>query len=182
VGAEKTIMIQKINELEKWHEKKDPWQYEKTKDDLLRKEILLSELPKHDFACVLDIGCGQGFVTKDLPGEKIIGVDISSQAIKHAKQHENDRIKFAKASIFELNEILPERYNLIVITGVLYRHYIGNSLRLIYLIIDELLQENGILASVHINTWYMAKFPYLLISDCYYEYRDYIHKLEIYTK
>ena len=175
-------MIQRLDEIEKWHQTEDPWRYENCKDDLLRKDILLSELPPQKYSRVLDIGCGQGFVTRDLPGDRIIGVDISLEAIKHAKQYENDKISFLTASIFELNQLLSEIFDLIIITGVLYQHYLGNSLRLIYLVIDQLLSRNGILASVHINTWYQARFPYPLISEYYYDYRSYIHRLEIYEK
>ena len=131
---------------------------------------------------VLDIGCGHGFITRDLPGESIIGVDISSEAIKQAKQYKNDRITFHTASIFALQNIFIETFDLILITGVLYKQYIGNSLPLIYTIIDKLLSNRGILVSVHINSWYHARFPYLLIREYFYDYRDYTHRLEIYEK
>jgi trans-aconitate methyltransferase len=175
-------MIQPLDEIEKWHKTKDPWHYENSKDDLLRKDILLSELPSQSYSHVLDIGCGHGFITRDLPGNNIIGVDISAEAIKQAKQYENDNISFIKASIFQLNHIFSQEFDLIIITGTLYQQYIGNSLTLIYLIIDQLLRKQGVLASVHINSWYQARFPYLLISEYYYDYRTYIHRLEIYEK
>jgi 2-polyprenyl-3-methyl-5-hydroxy-6-metoxy-1,4-benzoquinol methylase len=175
-------MIQTLNEIEKWYKTKDPWQYENSKDDLLRKDILLSELPSQKYSNVLDVGCGHGFITRDLPGKKIIGADISAEAIKQAKQYENEKTTFLTASIFELNYILSEAFDLIIITGVLYKQYVGNSLPLIYLIIDQLLGNNGILVSVHINSWYTARFPYLLLSEYYYDYRTYIHRLEIYEK
>lgn len=175
-------MIQSIDEIEKWYTTKDPWKYENSADDLLRKDVLLSELPSQRYSHVLDIGCGHGFVTRDLPGDNIIGVDISYEAIQQAKQYQRDEIAFLKGSIFELTEMFSEKFDLIIITGVLYKQYIGNSLRLVYVVIDQLLAENGILASVHINSWYEAKFPYLLISEYYYDYRKYIHRLEIYAK
>jgi len=175
-------MIQPLDEIEKWHQSKDPWRYETSKDDLLRKEILLSELPSQKYSDVLDIGCGQGFITRDLPGNRIIGVDIAMEATKKARQYENSRITFLTASVFELNQLFSQDFDLIIITGVLYEHYIGHSLSLIYLIVDQLLRKNGILASVHINSWYQARFPYLLVSEYYYDYRSYIHKLEIYEK
>lgn len=175
-------MIQSLDDIEKWYKTKDPWNYEDTEDDLLRKQILLSELPPQTYSRVLDIGCGHGFVTRDLPGDNVIGVDISSEAVKQAKRYENNKTKFINATIFDLNNILTETFDLIIVTGVLYEHYIGNSLRLIYIIIDELLDNNGILASVHIKSWYQARFPYLLITEYYYNYRNYIHSLEIYEK
>lgn len=156
--------------------------YETYPDDLKRKDILLSEIPQKNYKSVLNIGCGQGFIIRNLPGEKIIGVDISFEAIKKAKKFENERIKFIQSSIFELHKKFDKKFDLIVITGVLYSQYIGNSLNLVYLIIDKLLTESGILVSVHINSQYRAKFPYLLLKDYYYPYRSYTHKLEVYVK
>ena len=175
-------MIQSLDEIEKWYKTKDPWQYETTKDDLLRKDILLSELPSQIYNHVLDIGCGHGFITRDLPGKKIIGVDISKEAIKQAKQYKDENTTFISASIFDLYDFFSESFDLIIITGMLYKQYIGNSLPLIYLIIDRLLSNTGILVSVQINSWYSAKFPYLLLSEFHYNYRTYIHKLEVYEK
>lgn len=175
-------MIQPLDEIERWHKIKDPWKYENSQDDQLRKHLLLSELPSKNYSRVLDIGCGQGFITRDLPGDSIIGVDVSSEAIKHAKKYEDERISFMQCSIFELNNKLHDKFDLIIITGVLYPQYIGDSLNLVYIIIDNLLKENGIIISVHINSWYKAKFPYLLLTDYYYDYRDFTHKLEVYAK
>lgn len=175
-------MLQPQDEIEKWHKERDPWGYESFKDDQHRKQILLSELPSIQYAKVLDIGCGQGFITRDLPGEMVFGVDISHEAIRHAKRLENQRITFQQASIFDLRGRFRETFDLIVLTGVLYPHYIGNALNLVYLIIDKLLGNKGILASVHIDSWYKARFPYLMRSEYYYDYREYIHKLEIYEK
>lgn len=175
-------MIQKKEEIEKWHLKDDPWDYKNNKQDVERREILLSEIPNLDYKNVLDIGCGQGFITQDLPGEKILGVDISANAIKYAKLKENERLRFLESSIFNVLENTNEVFDLIIITGVLYKQYIGKSSKLVYLIIDKLLQKNGVLVSVHIDDWYYSAFPYLKIKQLYYPYRSYTHKLEIYSK
>jgi len=175
-------MIQSLDEIEKWHQEKDPWKYEQTKDDEIRKYILLSEIPNRQYNHVLDIGCGQGFITRDLPGNFILGVDISLEAVKKSNEYQNDKIVFRQGSIFELSQFILHKFDLIIVTGVLYPHYIGKSLTLIYLIIDKLLNTDGIVASVHINSWYNARFPYLLVKEYYYDYREYIHKLEIYNK
>jgi predicted TPR repeat methyltransferase len=175
-------MLQPYEELENWHKTRDPWEYEKTEDDKRRKDILLSEIPKKDYKNVIDIGCGQGFIARELPGQKVIGVDISAEAIKHAKKHESERLTFLQASLFDLPKKINEKFDLVCITGVLYPQYIGKSLNLVYIIIDRLLKEGGILATVHIDEWYNAKFPYLMLNDYYYAYRDYTHKLEVYIK
>jgi len=175
-------MLQPIKDLEDWHKEDDPWGYEDNPEDIKRRDILLSEIPNKSYKNVLDIGCGQGFITKHLPGPSIIGVDISHEAIKKAKKIESDRIKFVQSSLFELNKIFAGKFDLIIITGVLYPQYVANSLNLAYKIIDKLLEDSGILVSVHINSWYKARFPYLLLDVFSYDYREYMHRLEVYVK
>ena len=175
-------MLQSIKELEKWHKGLDPWDYENNPEDKKRKNILLSEIPEKKYKNVLDIGCGQGFITRDLPGENILGIDISYEAIKKAKHYETDKIKFRHASLFDLEKIGIGGVDLVIITGVLYPQYIGHSLNLIYSIIDGILNERGTLISVHINEWYRARFPYLLLREYFYNYREYTHRLEVYVK
>jgi 2-polyprenyl-3-methyl-5-hydroxy-6-metoxy-1,4-benzoquinol methylase len=175
-------ILQPIYELEEWHKSEDPWDYRNNSSDQHRLDFLLSEIPSYNYNNVLDIGCGQGFITTQLPGKRIYGVDISHHAINHAKKKNIDNIEFAQASIFELNEKFDQKFDLIVITGVLYPQYIGYSSNLIYLIIDKLLNKKGILVTVHIDEWYNCQFPFLKLKERYYPYREYNHKLEIYTK
>lgn len=181
------MSVQLLKDLEKWYLKKDPWNYESSAEDNKRREILLSEIPQKLYKNVLDIGCGHGFITRKLPGEHIIGVDISKGAIKQAKnikKDNNQRINYLEGSIFGLLKIFDQnnKFDLIVVTGVLYPQYISNSLNLIYLIIDKLLAPSGILVSVHIDEWYEASFPYFLIKEQYYSYLHYSHRLNIYQK
>ncbi len=175
-------MLQPINELENWYKQDDPWKYENNSDDLNRKNILLSEIPVKDYRNVLDIGCGQGFITRDLPGKNILGVDISLEAINKARLYQSQRINFLHSSIFELQNKLTDKYDLIIITGVLYPQYIGNSYNLIYTVLDKLLDKSGVLVSVHIEDWYKLRFPYLMLKEYFYKYRDFTHRLEVYVK
>ncbi len=175
-------MLQDISELEQWHSEDDPWEYESSEDDTHRKEVLLEAINDSKYENVLDIGCGQGFITKDLPGENIVGVDISYEAINRAKKHETSRIKFLQGSLFDIDKILENKFDLIIITGVLYPQYIGKSNNLVYLLIDKLLKEGGTLVSVHIEEWYGIRFPYLQYKNINYKYREYTHKLECYIK
>lgn len=174
--------IQPLEELEEFQKQEDPWGYENDPDDVKRKDILLHELPKRQYKRVLDIGCGQGFITRHLPGDLVIGSDISHEAIKIAKKIETDRLLFVQANLYETHTKFDEPFDLVLITGVLYKQYIGRSNTLIYRIIDKVLAENGILVSVHIDEWYYARFPYLMLKDYYYNYRQYTHRLEVYIK
>ncbi|WP_316811391.1 class I SAM-dependent methyltransferase [Pedobacter heparinus] len=175
-------MIQSKEDLEKWYASGDPWKYGANAEDIKRKKILLGELPDREYSTVLDIGCGNGFITQDLPGNSILGVDLSENAIKYARQNNKDaRISFEERNIFELYHT-ENTFDLIVITGVLYPQYIGASSNLIFIIIDRLLNKNGILVSVHINDWYNCRFPYDLFREHIYPYEKYLHRLEVYQK
>ncbi len=173
--------LQDIEELEKWHQRKDPWGYESNPDDTLRKEILLSAIPDKTYQQVLDIGCGQGFVTVDLPGNFILGVDISKNAISFAKKKENDRIKFATSSIYSMSKS-EKRFDLVILSGVCYPQYVAQSKTLIYLIVDKILNQNGILISFHIKDWYDLNFPYFKLKNTIHHFSDYDRLLEVYCK
>ena len=178
-------ILQPIDDLEKWWENPDPWGYENNPDDMNRKAMLLSVLPKKQYQKVLDLGCGNGFVTTRLPGKEIIGVDVSANAIRHAKDRSKEfpHIQYLQHSIFDLPDLgWSASFDLIIITGVLYPQYIGKSEKLAYIILDDLLKKNGHLVSCHIEEWYQCRFPYITLHRDYYPYREYVHILEVYVK
>lgn len=165
----------------------DPWDYDTTRDDKIRRERLLSLLPRRKFHRSLDIGCGNGFLTFSLPGDTVVGCDISAKAIEWAEKRaearpDRDRFDLRVLSLFELPQASLGRFDLLVITGVLYRQYIGGAFSLVQMIVDDLLEENGVLISVHIDDWCRRIFPYTLLDMSYYSYREYIHRLEVYLK
>lgn len=161
----------------------DPWGYFRNPHDQTRKQILVSTLGEYRLKHVLDIGCGNGFITQSIPGESIVGLDISSKAIDEAiKRDPQRRIDYRSCSLFDLPSLGLGQFDCILITGVLYGHYIGRSLPLVYRIIDECLGEGGLLVSVHIDEWYFARFPYSQIRSQRYAYRTYTHLLEVYRK
>ena len=171
-----------VKTFDEFHLTDDPWDYEKNKDDIQRRNILLEKLENYTFINALDIGCGQGFITRYIPSRNITGVDISNNAVKHAKRkNQNKNINFKKSSIFDLSTH-SFKYDLIIINGLLYKSYVGNSKNLIYLIIDKLLESNGILISCHIIDWSRIVFPYFLIDEEIYQYRQFYHHLQVYKK
>ena len=174
-------MLTSLEDIERFHSTDDPWSFNNNSYDLNRREIIRGVIPERIYKQVLDIGCGQGFITQILPGENILGIDISNEAIQKAKKHKSNTCKFQQNSIFDF-EAKDKKYDLIIITGVLYKQYIGKSLNLIYDYLNSWLNIDGILISVHIDEWYVAKFPFFLYKSLYYKYRDYTHKLEVYIK
>lgn len=101
--------MQTKEELEKWHRKKDAWGYETNQFDLERKKIILSLLGNYDKA--LDIGAGEGWITKDLPVKEIHAIEISDNA--------SSRFPNNIKRVFK-----PEgKYDLVITTGTLYEQY-----------------------------------------------------------
>lgn len=161
----------------------DPWNYDSTPDDYARIEMLLSELPDKPFERVLDIGCGNAFLTSKLPGKEIVGIDISEKALGWAmKRCHSSRYSFHQAGIFDISVDKLGTFDLIVITGVLYPQYIGCALDLARMKIDEVLRSPGTLVHAHILDWFKGGFRYDNISTHIYKYREYHHLLEIYQK
>lgn len=175
--------IQSKDELEQFYDRPDPWNYSDNDADLVRRARLLAVIPRRQYAQVLDIGCGNGFVTSRLPGEAITGVDLSSNAISYATAVADSRTTYLQKSFFDLSQAgWTNQFDLVVITGVLYPQYIGQSLLLASTIIDDLLSPGGHLISAHISECYRFRFPYTTLTREYYQYRDYTHVLEVYEK
>jgi hypothetical protein len=85
-----------------------------------------------------------------------------------------------QGSIFSLNELFPnEKFDIILITGVLYPQYIGNAKQEVIKQIKSIIQE-GYIISVHIDEWYQSFFPFTRIDTQIYPYKTYHHKLEVF--
>lgn len=178
----KAMVTEAAAELDQWYAESDPWHYYDNPEDTKRRAVLLGELPRRDYAATLDLGCGNGFLTNDLPGKNVVGIDISRRAIEHAQRHASERVRFLASDLFALSPSKVGTFDLVVITGVLYPQYIGQAVLLAQVIVDRLLNPGGVLASVHIESWYKARFPYLLAKQLTYPYREFTHLLEIYLK
>jgi SAM-dependent methyltransferase len=175
-------MMQSKEELEDWYSQPDPWDYFANPDDKARKEKILSSIPHSDYENVLDIGCGNGFITNDLPGRHVFGLDVSEKIVRWANEHAQPNTRYICGSLFDLSDLNLPPMDLIVITGVLYPQYIGAGRRLVYVLIDDLLKPGGVLVCSHIFDWYSSRFPYLTLSREYFPYREYSQVLEVYCK
>ena len=102
--------MQTKEELEHWYAVADPWLYKLTPDDEIRKNLILDFLPLN-YQRALDIGCGEGFVTTDLPAIEIHGIEISDNAAR--------RLPWNVKRVHS-----PEGlYDLVMTTGTLYQQY-----------------------------------------------------------
>ena len=102
--------MQTKEELEHWYAVADPWLYKLTPDDEIRKNLILDFLPLN-YQRALDVGCGEGFVTTDLPAIEIHGIEISDNAAR--------RLPWNVKRVHS-----PEGlYDLVMTTGTLYQQY-----------------------------------------------------------
>lgn len=178
-------MIQKKEDLERFYAKPDPWSYEANPHDERRRSEILAVVPKCD--SILDVGCGDGFITFSLNSREIVGIDISENAIAIAKERaeksQRSNISFKACSIFSMSkELKRQSFDLIIITGVLYPQYIGGAMSLVRMEIDKLMKPGGYLLSVHINEWNPPEFNYTAVENSFYPYREFTHKLVLYKK
>lgn len=181
------MTVQTQGELDDHYTVEDPWRYKSTPDDAMRVARLLAALPDWPYGRVLDIGCGNGFLTSELPGKNVLGVDISERAIDWARlraseRSDSNRFCFERYSIFDLDPLQLGRFDLIIITGVLYPQYIGKGFSIVRLLVDRLLEPHGVLATVHIDEWCPWRFPYTLLHSDLSPYRQYFHRLEVFLK
>lgn len=76
-----------------------------------------------------------------------------------------------------------KKFDLVIISTLLYKKYIGNSMNLIFYLIDQLLQDNGILVTIHVENYERKKrFPYILFQNQCFHIQGEDYNLEIYIK
>jgi hypothetical protein len=158
--------MQTKEELEEWYKQSDPWGYEVNPEDARRKQIILDALkPYLPFDKALDIGCGEGWVTKDLPAKEIYGTELSETASK--------RVPSRVRVITDIEGM----FDLVTAMGVLYKQYDYQTM------INQIMQHScDIVLLCNIKDWEVPLPQKLLNAQVYedeFEYREYIEKLRI---
>ena len=113
-------------DFEKWYSKEDPWHFDNTLDDLVRRSISLYHLrdvfDQTKVQSILDAGCGAGYFTKDLANcfsGQIDAFDISENAIRYAnKKNFAENINYYQLDIRDFQA--TKLYDLITCEQVLY--------------------------------------------------------------
>lgn len=107
---------------------------------------LISFLPDRDFKCILDIGCGTGFLTRLIaeryPNARILGIDIAPAMIDQAAQLLKD-VEFRCCSVYELRDF-PQEFDLVVTSSAL--HWMSD-LQECFSIVNALLLPGGAFVS-----------------------------------
>lgn len=150
------------------------------------EDILLSEIPSRRYLNILIINGEYKLKFRKKFEQNLKKINIlNKNSSKYVKPGIEGGIVRLLTSL-ELKEgknlSLGKKYDLIVISSVLYQKYIGQSLNLIYYCVDTLLDSKGVLVTVHEQELYLARFPYLLLQSCYLNNQNIQFVLEVYTK
>lgn len=160
-------MAQSKQDLEDWYNIKDPWGYSSNSDDLNRKRMILDALnPYAPFKRALDIGCGEGFITKDLPAKQIEGIEISDNAASRLPE----KVK---------RVVNPSgQYDLIICTGMLYDQYDHHSF---LSWIKSHIEPKGTVLTCNIKDWEVNTLPSdYQVHQFEFPYRTYTQILRVY--
>lgn len=156
-------------ELNKFYVRHDPWDYRTNRWDQERRSNIVAVLNKlGPFERALDLGCGEGWLTETLPAHELYGYDISDIALS--------RLPKSVKPIYDLVE-LEGKFDLIIATGVLYRHYSYQEL------LDVIKNyASDTILTCNIQTWEVPEV--ITIGDPLFEmefpYRDYIQQLRVF--
>lgn len=155
--------MQTKEELETWYQNKDPWGYETNRDDQIRKENIINAIERFcpDLKSIVDIGAGEGFVTKDLPADIIYGSDFSELA--ESRFPEN------------VKRWNGEKTEAVISTGTLYQQY--NHFK-IATEIRETAQKYVIISGI--KDWLVSYNFGKIIYQEEFPYREYNQQLTIY--
>jgi len=160
--------MQTKQELEDWYEDSDPWNYQQDPDDLYRKNFYMAVLEDVGpvFSRALDIGAGEGWITKDLPAIEKHAFEISDAAAK--------RLPDGVERVTEIDS----KYDLVIATGVLYEQY--NHAMMADLIHEAASDTHETLVMVAgIKSWLKPYSFGTRIRHFEIQYREYVHVIDI---
>jgi len=157
--------MQSKQELEDWYSEPDRWGYFQNHFDGIRlKQILkLLNWGKKRYARAIDIGCGEGFITKHLPADEIHGLDLSDNALKRLPP-----------SVHAVTAPVG-KYDLVISTGTLYKQYDHEA---IYKLIMECASEYILVGGI--EDWLIDYNFKSKVQMTTFPYRDYTQKLTLY--
>ncbi len=157
-------------QLEQFYAKEDPWGFKTNSDDLKRKNIIIQKsklyckqkLGQEIYQNALELGAGEGWITKDLPAKNVYGYEISDLA----RSRWPTNVKQFDPSI---------KYDLIIAPGVLYKQYD-------YTTFLNMIRKysSGIVMTISIKDWEINNLKNQ-IFEMEFAYRQYTEKLRIFN-
>jgi len=109
--------------------KPDPWGYAASLYEAARREAVLAALPRRRYRSVLEVGCGEGYLTRLLAerADRVVGIDVSDSAVALARSSSPPaNVRMVRGDL--LGHALPPEaraggFDLVVCTEVLYYCY-----------------------------------------------------------
>ncbi|MHA2305326.1 MAG: hypothetical protein ACXACU_08015 [Candidatus Hodarchaeales archaeon] len=160
--------MQNKKDLERFYAKKDPWGFMSNPHDAKRKQIIIEKcehfckevMKKDRFTNALELGAGEGWITKDLPSLNVYGYELSDTA----RSRWPSNVKNFDPNI---------KYDLIIAPGVLYRQYDHRKFL-------RMIREHscGVVMTISIKAWEINDLKNQ-IYDLEFPYRQYVEKLRV---
>ena len=166
----------------------DPYQYWGNPEDAKRLNHLQHFLGDANPTLTADVGCGEGFITEHLPGKEIYAFEKSRAALdtfrgrmSKTKRNSLGTIHYVNWNVFDAPP-LENKFDLVIITGLLYPHLLESAGNLAVENICKLGRRGATYISVHVSEWGSFAPPLDLIDEHMYSYRNQVHKIEVFRK
>lgn len=175
--------MQPYEEIEKSYETPDPWGFQSNPEDAKRKARFIEVCKEHApgkakrFKKALDIGAGEGWITKDLPARAKHAFELSRQAAARLPKNVKD---------------VPDPrggYDLVTACGVLYTHY---NHQLFFDLMRDQVVSGGVVVTCNIKAWEhksMSDRRFIeetlgleQIHEETFAYREYVQQLRVFRK
>lgn len=131
---------------------------------------------------VLDIGCGNGLRAGRINAKEVWGVEASLLAINRARGAFPEKT-FLMWSLTEHAFEFMGKFDLVLITDILYRPYIEGHEDTVMSNITTLMRPKGFLLMSHINGMlYMPIDGFRLLKEYEYPHGEHIQKFQLYRK
>lgn len=107
----------------------DPWAYGTSPYEAVRRAALLAALPRARYRSVLEVGCGEGHMTRLLAdrADRVVGVDISDIALGRARRAGlPPNVSVVRGDLLDAqlpSEVQAGAFDLVICAEVLYYCY-----------------------------------------------------------
>jgi ArsR family transcriptional regulator len=119
---------------------------------------------------ILDLGCGTGLVTAEFASaaERVIGVDISPEMVRHARQKRIAHSSFVVADAFSL-PFSDSAFDVVLSRGVLLSHYGEIHAETLLREIARVVVRGGIGIFDYLNASGATLFPHMAVEKTFFE-------------
>lgn len=162
------VSMQTKEQIELSYRDGDAWDFETNAEDAKRKRYIIHVLRLFGpFERALDIGCGQGFIARDLPADEIHGFEISDNAASRLPPNVKRMLE-------------PEgKYDLVTACGIMYSHYDWD---LFASLIEE--HSSNVILLCNISSWELSegveRIPGKQVFTAFFPYREWSQALRVF--